>query len=394
MKGYSQSIGNRPYPYITIHGNEYTIDWDKYQMTTTEAELGHFTEGVLAVFRELQKASRKSVTLDKGFCKVQLDELAKWGKRAYHSFFLDKKPREDLNRCFWQAKELPTPTFTSEKFLFPWEVLYEERVDSVGSDGFWGVQYAPARILFPNERFPPEHALPLDMIFCLYDQLKAAHQLERPALERWFGTGLGRFRLLGPILEPIKVCDGVSLLRYLDQGPHNMIHFACHCKLNEGVDSLLLSLIDETKLAQEATSIELNTYHFLDHVATFQRQPLVFLNACESGGGTTALRQTFNLPRKFIKRKAAAVIATACPVPDLFAAEFAKHFYKLFLGGQEEVKDEKGQVVGRVPIRIGEALRLTRRYFLEEHNNPLGLAYGLYSPAYYRLAQIPAHVGG
>jgi hypothetical protein len=36
-------------------------------------------------------------------------------------------------------------------------------------------------------------------------------------------------------------------------------------------------------------------------------------------------------------------------------------------------------------MTIGEALQATRKYFIEKYNNPLGLAYGLYSPAYYRL---------
>lgn len=74
----------------------------------------------------------------------------------------------------------------------------------------------------------------------------------------------------------------------------------------------------------------------------------------------------------FIQHGAAAVIATACPVPDTFAAEEAKVFYEYFLRGQ---------------MTIGEALCATRWYFLKEFNNPLGLAYGLYSPASYRLGR-------
>lgn len=80
----------------------------------------------------------------------------------------------------------------------------------------------------------------------------------------------------------------------------------------------------------------------------------------------------------FVRRGAGAVIATACPVPDLFAAAFAKHFYTFFLSGQ---------------MTIGQALRETRWHFLTKHNNPLGLAYGLYSPANYRLAQSPMMEG-
>jgi hypothetical protein len=37
--------------------------------------------------------------------------------------------------------------------------------------------------------------------------------------------------------------------------------------------------------------------------------------------------------RRFLFSMGAAVIATACPVPDLFAAAFAKVFYEFFLRG-------------------------------------------------------------
>ena len=40
-------------------------------------------------------------------------------------------------------------------------------------------------------------------------------------------------------------------------------------------------------------------------------------------------------------------------------------------------------------MSIGEALQATRWFFLKECNNPLGLAYGLYSPAHYQVAQSP-----
>jgi CHAT domain-containing protein len=136
----------------------------------------------------------------------------------------------------------------------------------------------------------------------------------------------------------------------------------------------IASLSDESN----ANEIELETYNFSDVSGSFQCQPLIFLNACQSAGGMDELRKTFNLPEKFIQHGAAAVIATACPVPDLFAAAFAKKFYEFFIG-------EK--------MMIGKALCQTRRYFLKEYNNPLGLAYGLYSSPYYRISQIPV-VGG
>ncbi|WP_392482752.1 hypothetical protein [Nostoc sp. C110] len=98
------------------------------------------------------------------------------------------------------------------------------------------------------------------------------------------------------------------------------------------------------------------------------------------------LRRTFNLPKVFIEHGAAAVIATACPVPDMFAAAFAKVFYEFFLRGQVVEDEISGEKVVKI-LTIGEALRATRWYFLTKYNNPLGLAYGVYSPATYRVRE-------
>lgn len=111
----------------------------------------------------------------------------------------------------------------------------------------------------------------------------------------------------------------------------------------------------------------------------------------------------------FIEHGAAAVVATACPVPDLFAAMFARVFYEFFLRGYIIIDQETGAIIEQetgakvstsmrigdgTPMRIGDALRATRKYFLEYRHNPLGLAYGLYSPAHYQVAQMPSVEGG
>jgi len=74
----------------------------------------------------------------------------------------------------------------------------------------------------------------------------------------------------------------------------------------------------------------------------------VFLNTCQSAGGKDELHKTFNLPKKYIQHDVAAVIATACPVPDLFAAAFTKVFYQFFL--REMVVEDK--VSGEKIVKI------------------------------------------
>src|SRR5205823_3843519 len=121
-------------------------------------------------------------------------------------------------------------------------------------------------------------------------------------------------------------------------------------------DMLLISFIKDENAEDKAQLIELETYSFDRVIGQFQCRPLVFLNACQSAGGSDDLRKTFNLPKAFIECGAAAVIATACPVPDLFAAAFARVFYEFFLRGQPITDPETGQV-SFSPMTIGEALR-------------------------------------
>jgi hypothetical protein len=79
-------------------------------------------------------------------------------------------------------------------------------------------------------------------------------------------------------------------------------------------------------------------------------------------------------PDKWIStRGAMAVIATLCPVPDLFAYAFARKFYNTLFNFKPDPK---------APVReryLAEALLETRRYFMDEYRNPLGLAYVLYA---------------
>ena len=67
---------------------------------------------------------------------------------------------------------------------------------------------------------------------------------------------------------------------------------------------------------------------------------------------------------------------------------FTRVFYRFFLRGEGVVDEETGEKTVKL-MSIGEALRATRWFFLKECNNPLGLAYGLYSPAHYQLARSP-----
>ncbi len=410
MSGISRAVSRQiiaPLLEIDIEEDTYNIEGQQqpFGRTATDKVLENFTDGVLESFRVLERAvnKEKRITLSAELCHEQLVELAGWGMNAYQRFFKDQRARQIMaRRIQLMGDAIPEPTFRSERVLFPWEVLYEgDNYEDGDPELFWGLHYSPARVLTPEKdisEYPWEQTLPSDMLFCLHHHLLHSHQLEGPDIEKVVvrSRQQDRFSLLGSAcgltdFDPTKP-TGEELIRYLDKANHNMVHFACHCQASKHGDTLLFSFMKEEGIEATAHIIQLETYAFDRVIGRFQRQPLVFLNACQSVGGADDLRKTFNLPKTFIERGAAAVVATACPVPDLFAATFARVFYEFFLRGQEVIDQMTGKQTF-IPMSIGEALRATRRYFLEKHHNPLGLAYGLYSPAHYRLAQLP-NAGG
>lgn len=409
MKGVSDSVCTQTMGArvdIVIEPEEYRIEWvPPYRRAAdaTDTHLKALTDEVLASFKTIERIiinRTRSVHLEPEVGNALLVELAKLGRRAYQRFFKDEDARQQLSDRFQEIEqdgEIPAPTFISDSVPFPWEVLYEGSDYRTGDRSkFWGLAYSPARIINRRRyrRYPPKQTLPSDMLFCLHHKLQLAHRQEWPEIERMVkSTPQDRFYLLGQLSGSVHVGDGEAFLGYLDQSNHNMLHFACHCRpCSTDSDALLVSLLKEEGIDINPRVIELETNTFTDVDGRFQRQPLVFLNACQSVGGSDEWRKTFNLPSAFIERGAAAIIATACPVPDIFAAAFATVFYEFFLYGQKVADPETGKTTYRL-MTIGEALRAARWYFLKEHNNPLGLAYGLYSPAFYQLEQ-PLTQGG
>ena len=88
--------------------------------------------------------------------------------------------------------------------------------------------------------------------------------------------------------------------------------------------------------------------------------PLVFINACESGKMSPAFYDGF-VPY-FMAKGARGVVGTECKTPALFAAVWAERFFERFLDGET----------------LGDTFLALRREFLEQHGNPLGLMYAVH----------------
>lgn len=368
---------------ISING----FDADR-PATASDTFLQGVSTDIFGVLDRVQKEMRTSadkLSLKETSGQKFLDELAYHGSLAYKLLFKDPVGR-DMLVGFLAKKNFLGPTFLSESVPFPWEVIFQgDSVSPAKYDEFWGFRYSPGRIIGTGKAFSLQAAravqdLPADMLFCLH------HSLPHAANEEWLKVQdlvrtlpTSRFNLFSKMVTA-NVMDGMGFLRYLYGAGFTMLHFACHCRQVSTVDDeLIISAIrDYQAIGKEEPDFPVKTGFFITEEGEFRNRPLVFLNACQSGTDTDPYRLTFNLPKMFMDHGAAALIATICPVADVFASEFSRKFYEFFLQTYKE-----GDLLNT--RMVGEALRDTRRYFWEQYHNPLGLAYGLYSLAFYHL---------
>jgi hypothetical protein len=168
-----------------------------------------------------------------------------------------------------------------------------------------------------------------------------------------------------------------ALANILGGARYDLFHFACHCEADpdsEFLSCLRLTVAGE-RLALDVASLPRRSARPQSDGRPARPQPddpgpLVFLNACRTGGGAV-LQEPPGFPSTWIEKQGAlAVLATICPVPDYFAQAFALHFYQ-HLFAERPGPDGLHYVA--------EALLATRRDFMREYHNPLGLAYILYA---------------
>jgi hypothetical protein len=138
-------------------------------------------------------------------------------------------------------------------------------------------------------------------------------------------------------------------------------HLACHAYYEAGSSKYTrITLSDE---------FDISLFDMENCDFAIDGHPLVIMNACETGNLNPLY--TGNFAREFLRYGAGGVVATECAIPDDFAADFAEQLYTRLLAGEP----------------LGESLLVTRRYFLEKHNNPLGLLYSMYASPTIRLAR-------
>jgi hypothetical protein len=148
--------------------------------------------------------------------------------------------------------------------------------------------------------------------------------------------------------------------------PDQIHHLACHCETDLGsIEQSMLRFADKTGEAEFDLTLRDLGAGFLDlidegRLRDVANLPVVFLNACESSVVTPMTAASF--PAHFLQFNSRGVLGTETAIPDVVAAEYARHFYTSLFAGWE----------------IGSAVLHARRILLATRGNPLGILYSYY----------------
>jgi len=272
-----------------------------------------------------------------------------------------------------------------ESLSFLWEMMYQgDPAANFDWKNFWGFRF-PMGHLYWDTDTPSTIRVHRGLFASTHDELRNS-RLEVEGLEKKFEELRQRFQLNINVerlesaltVEALDGCEAQLVGLFTDEDfRYGVVHFACHCDNVPGATGGSGN-VTRAYLAMTAhkRTIELKLRELLKWKGKgFRHGPLVFLNACKSATPAYLL-QAFGFPMTLLQFGAGGVIATACPVPDTFASAFATEFYRRLLDRQ---------ALHEYPTYVGEALLETRLHFLNEYNNPLGLAYGLYALSNQRL---------
>jgi hypothetical protein len=342
---------------ILSKGGEYEADISAEWGMFHRFRIGLRPHDVDELNLELQQAIEQLVGSfeEQDTYKEALSRLAYKGNFAFKRIFAEGIPRETVRKALKKDATIQIP---SEDFFIPWELLYDGPLGTqVNISCFWGMQYIVSRALIqearPGDLSSPIIQSPCPRIgFIAYSELKHVVEKEIPALKALHEQK--RISLL--LLRPLKIDQRYEELEYLGrflrEEELQIVHLACHARERRSKSQSYLLVSDNFDISIEDFGVQ----EFV-----IKHNPFIILNACLTG--TISPLYTSNWAALFWGRGARGVLATELHVPDWFAATFVEELYKHFLSGKP----------------IGEALLATRRYFWEQQQNPLGLAYALYS---------------
>jgi hypothetical protein len=231
-------------------------------------------------------------------------------------------------RMVWDHRDtLGTVWVTAREPYIPWELAvlkHPDRPGRAGTDDRFLGEYGLVRSL--SGRLPPRR---------LHAGAWAYVAAEYP--EQSYHAPMGELRYLTQTLRARGVvarriaADPTQLLDALAAPDYDVLHIACHGEVElEQIDDARIILGDR-RVDGVPKPITLETGTVRAEADLTGREPIVFLNACETGRQAPSLTDTGGWPRTFVQAGAGAFIGTSWPVREMPAAAFSEAFYDTLL---------------------------------------------------------------
>lgn len=358
-----------------------TIDASFFTYSVTGADFEDLYQESLDILTQLRKHVEKEGWDLSNDSRDFTSQLGTIGRAMYNLIF--PEPVRQKIATFDQEAEknrrgLRLLLVQPQDFKPCWEMLYMgENPEDIRPEFFWGARYPLGRNQWDAPSRPDIH-LGEGLLTAIHEELGCSRR-EVGQIDELLAACTGKKLMWLEKLLPEKEMLGFTdIMRVLKENlDYGLIHFACHCEdfHSEGASKAKLLLT----IHHQQLPISLRDLIAEPH--GFCNDPFFFLNACETQTPAHPL-QSLSFPTNLLKLKAGGVIATSCLIPDKFASVFAREFYRrLFQRSSRDQEQEEEELPEERNQYIAEVLMETRRYFLDECKNPLGLAYGLYGSA-------------
>jgi hypothetical protein len=264
-------------------------------------------------------------------------------------------------------------TVTSDTFFVPWGLLYthpdpDELLAPDGGnfrwEGFWGYRH----LIEHNTR-----DIDLEQVL---RPAEGGKLLASVNVDEQLDAELG-VPCIAPQLAFFKQSDALTVVERrtrselqlalsADAFDDRIVYFCCHGYGagdlgNPNMAAASIALTDRVPITADNISYWRRGRVLASH-------PSVIVNACQGGQLTTLLYKT--LANEFLRQGATGVIGAQIDILAIFATEYARRFFSLFLDSRP----------GR-RRRVGEVMQCLAQDFVTGHQNPLGLVYSLYRGA-------------
>lgn len=315
-----------------------------------------------------------------------LESFYTMGSLTYFELFQDATLRELMTQV---ATFVPTPSraprilIRTVEVSFPWQLLHDDRV-KMNPDEFWGLRYdiTVDSLARPYGGVLPDGTIEAKTDVSVFGAYKAG-QGELPTVSVQALKQADHFKIKFGLQTVPTPQSGLSLLQALKEKKDSIKFFLVFAHGSSGtiVEKLAdgnIVLMDEAQgprimLSKDKNGIvspldlmRLPVGRAVEADAFFRQNPIVFLNACDTGTSSISRSMmSLTFPEALLRLGARGVIATEAPVWNFFAYDFGNDLIDEMSKGKE----------------MSGSLRLIRLKYLSTYGNPFGLLYSYYGSA-------------